>query len=77
MLDDIGFSYDGRYKNILVEIDEKYGHSKPYQRRRDELKNFVAMDNDFILLRINIDSIKQVEETILGCGILLDEYFLQ
>ncbi len=77
LLDDMGFSYDGRYKNILIEIDGKYWHNKPHQIRNDELKSFVAIDNDFILLRININSIKQVEETILGCGILLDKYFLQ
>lgn len=57
-----GRLFDGRNENLLVEVDSAYFHNLERVRKVDILKNTIAKDNDYKLVRFNIDNMKEVHD---------------
>lgn len=54
-----GKLYDGRYKDILIELDGSYWHSLPGRKENDFNKDIIAGENGYNLIRIIMDSEKE------------------
>jgi len=54
-----GKLYDGYDKenNLLIEYDGSYWHSLPGTKEKDEVKNNIALDNGYRLIRISSDEV--------------------
>lgn len=59
-LDNKNFDYK-LGKNILIELDGEYWHSKEDVKNNDIIKNKIAKDNGFILIRVNDKHVKKIE----------------
>lgn len=59
------YDYKVPNRNILIECDGTYWHSKPENKINDSLKDLIAKENNFLLYRFNIDSKKDVDKLIL------------
>lgn len=61
------FKIDNRYfdfklgKRILIEIDGKYYHNNDKAKINDKLKNEIAKNNNYILIRIGDNDIHKIE----------------
>ena len=58
-------SYDGRWNNILIEIDGLYWHGIPEAVRRDKLKESIAKENGYDIHRFRVDTIADVPSQFL------------
>jgi len=58
------FDYKIPNKNVLIEIDGSWWHSKPIAIENDKLKNEIAEQNGYKLYRFSINSIKEAEKFI-------------
>jgi len=67
--------YDGRFGDHLLEIDGSRWHSKPSDKRRDVLKDKLAVKYGFQLHRIKLDRLRDVPMAIEQSKPLLDEIF--
>jgi hypothetical protein len=56
--------FDGKIDNVLIEVDGEYWHRTKEQKNNDELKNTLAKEEGFELIRIPIRRIEQVEKVI-------------
>ena len=59
-----GKCFDYLYKNYLIEIDGERWHRTEEQLRNDQLKNKIAEEKGFTLVRFNVNEIKQVDSSI-------------
>src|SRR5690606_2785037 len=50
-----GFLYDFRYEKTLIEFDENH-HKNRKQQGVDDIKNKIALDNGYEILRFNFDN---------------------
>ena len=53
--------FDGRYKHFLIEVDGEYWHSDPNQKQIDTLKDTIARESGFTLIRCIVNNLKEVE----------------
>ena len=53
--------YDGRYKDYLIELDGKWFHRTNEQKRNDKLKDVIATRHGFKILRLPLNSNKDVD----------------
>jgi very-short-patch-repair endonuclease len=49
-----GKYYDGKYKNVLLEIDGVFWHRTPRQLANDLLKDQIAIENGYKIYRIKV-----------------------
>ena len=56
-----GKFYDGKFNNILIEVDSDYWHNI---NKTDDIKNEIAKNNNFILYRFKVNGIKEVDAVI-------------
>ena len=54
--------FDGRIKNVLIEIDSKYWHSTSKQKEIDNQKEQIAKQHGFLLFRFNVNSTRDVDK---------------
>jgi hypothetical protein len=57
--------FDGKYKNILFEIDGPFYHSLPRQKKIDILKNNIALKNNFKLYRFEVGNVSEINKVII------------
>lgn len=67
--------YDGRFGDHLLEIDGLRWHSRPKDRKNDELKNFIAKKFGFKIHRIRLNKTDEVPMVLEQYKGLLDEIF--
>lgn len=67
--------FDGRYNNVLLEVDGEYWHSTPDAIGRDKHKNCLAKNAGFTLVRIPVNNIKEVEPALKKYAPALDIIF--
>jgi very-short-patch-repair endonuclease len=59
-----GRYFDGRYKNILLEVDGVFWHSKTKDLINDHEKDKIARMHGFKLIRLRISSLKDINNVI-------------
>ena len=64
-----GRFFDGRDGNLLIEVDGKRYHILPKQQKVDVLKNKIAEDNGYTLIRFNISNMNDVHKFAEEYGI--------
>lgn len=57
--------YDGRYKNILFEVDGEYWHNKTHHKENDVTKNDLANANGYILFRFIVNEVSEINNRVL------------
>lgn len=57
--------YDAKWRNLLIEIDGKYWHAHPEVILRDRLKEEIAKENGYRLVRIKVNTIEEVPSKFL------------
>jgi very-short-patch-repair endonuclease len=55
----VGFT--NHSKKILIELDGEYWHSKEDAIKNDKLKNTIAKENGFILVRVNDKEVRNLD----------------
>jgi len=53
-------SYDAKWRTLLIEIDGTYWHSHPEMILRDRLKEEIAREHGYRLIRIRVDTLEDV-----------------
>lgn len=71
----MGFVYDAKYKNLLIESDGSYWHKSNFSRRNDELKDFTALDSGMSIIRFSIDVPKDIDILFEQSRPILDKIF--
>lgn len=59
-----GRSYDGKYKNVLLELDGAYWHSSIKQKKKDLKKTLSAMKNGYQLIRLELNDKKEIYKVL-------------
>ena len=67
--------YDGRFGEHLIEVDGARWHSRPKDKRNDELKNRIAEKYGFKIHRIKLNKTDEVPMALEEYKNLLDEIF--
>lgn len=67
--------YDGRFGDHLLEIDGYRWHSRPKDRKNDELKDFIAKKFGFQIHRIRLNKTAEVPKALEQYKELLEEIF--
>lgn len=67
--------YDGRFGEHLIEVDGYHWHSRPEDRRRDELKDRIAKKFGFQLHRIRLNKTAEVPMALEQYKVILNEIF--
>lgn len=57
--------YDGRYKNILFEVDGEYWHNMTHHKENDFIKDDLANANGYILFRFIVNEVSEIHKRIL------------
>ena len=68
-----GRVFDGRFKNILIEVDSLYWHSNNIEI--DTLKEQIAKEKGFKLFRFNIECVEEVSRKLVEYKDILDNIF--
>ena len=67
--------YDGRYKDYLFELDGKFFHRTNKQKSNDKFKERLAENNHFKLIRLPLNSTKDVDKVFAENSLILQEVF--
>ncbi|MFA5395628.1 MAG: NUMOD3 domain-containing DNA-binding protein [Methanogenium sp.] len=70
-----GYCFDYKYQNYLFELDGSYWYTLPNTIKKDKLKEQLAKEKNFILLRFTIDTPLQAKESITQNFNLLQSIF--
>lgn len=66
-----GRFFDGKDGNLLVEVDSRYFHNTEKGRNADIIKNEIANNNGYTLVRFNINDMRDVHDFAEQYGITL------
>jgi very-short-patch-repair endonuclease len=67
--------YDGRWKDVLLEIDGYKWHSKKKAILRDKYKDSIAKKFGFRIFRISLNNIREIPKVLEENKLLLEEIF--
>jgi hypothetical protein len=59
-----GRYFDGKYGDYLIEIDSQYWHSFDDRKIIDQIKNKIAVQNNYKILRIQLNSTRDINKTL-------------
>lgn len=63
-----GRFFDGRIKNLLIEVDSSWWHNNEKQIIIDQLKERIAKSNGYVIKRFRINNIKSVQVVLDSTG---------
>lgn len=72
-----GRVFDIKYKNILIESDGSHWHKSSDAKRIDKIKNRLAAENGYTLLRFKLDREKDIYKKWNQIKSILDRYLLK
>lgn len=67
--------FDGKYNDIIIEIDGEYWHNQKRAIINDEYKTSLVYKNKYKLLRIKLNSCKEIDNTLIKYKSELDKCF--
>lgn len=68
--------FDGRYKNIIIEVDGDYWHSLPKSILNDQYKNLLVEESGLTILRIRLNDVKDINQVLTDRKTEFDKSFL-
>jgi len=70
-------TYDGKYKKFLIEIDGKKWHMSNKSKANDKFKMQIAQNFGYQLIRIKLNSCKEIDTVLNKNKDLFDRIFKQ
>jgi very-short-patch-repair endonuclease len=67
--------FDGKYNDTIIEIDGEYWHNQKQAIINDEYKTSLVYKNNYKLLRIKLNSCKEIDNTLIKYKQELDKCF--